>query len=155
MSKSDDELQAAIHREVTAAANKQINAAYTGDVNPIDTWVNTQSIMQLIQARDEQTAKAYGGCTNCYGKGYSTYKGEYKARDMRWQDERMKFCDCERGKQLERLLEQREIDIRIEELERVGHWDDAICSDVWWAYDVKREERIAELEALKGKQDAR
>ena len=66
--------------------------------------------------RDKKLAKAYGNCTNCYGKGYATlksqitgygtdgdiggYQGHYK-KDLPVQ---MKYCDCERGKQLQALL---------------------------------------------------
>lgn len=71
------------------------------------------------QSQMEEVAKAYGGCTNCYGKGYSTYQGEYKARQYRWQDKKMKFCDCERGKQLESQMEEREAEIRIDESKKV------------------------------------
>lgn len=68
-----------------------------------------EQIKALIETeatrREQQTAKAYGGCTMCYGKGYASYKAEYRARGMRWDDpENMKFCSCDRGKQLELLV---------------------------------------------------
>lgn len=43
------ELEHAVHHEVSQAANKQINASYAGDVNPVDTFINTKNIMQLIE----------------------------------------------------------------------------------------------------------
>lgn len=64
----------------------------------------------------EETSKAYGGCTNCYGKGYATYRtehggyatdgdigglqGKFKSKPI----EEMVFCKCDRGKQLEQWL---------------------------------------------------
>lgn len=60
---------------------------------------------EILKARKE-TEKAFGGCHSCYGKGYATYSGEYAARGMRWPDQKIKFCDCERGKQLEAQLNQ-------------------------------------------------
>lgn len=61
-----------------------------------------------------QTAKAYGGCTNCFGKGYATYingttaysdfgdelGGDYSRHTDKLE---MRFCTCDRGKQLEQL----------------------------------------------------
>lgn len=60
--------------------------------------------------------KAYGGCHKCYGKGYATVKsqitgygtdgdiGGYEGPYKRDTPVQMNFCDCDRGKQLERLL---------------------------------------------------
>lgn len=62
------------------------------------------------------TAKAYGGCTNCYGKGYATVNDRWHGHDTDTDigspggyvsggnANAMKFCKCERGKQLEKLL---------------------------------------------------
>lgn len=73
---------------------------------PIDYTENcTNVVMSLIKSRDQRIALAYGGCTNCYGKGYATYSGEYSARGMKWPDKPIKYCDCERGKQLEKVNE--------------------------------------------------
>lgn len=52
----------------------------------------------------KQTA-AYGGCIKCYGKGYATWRhGEtYHGRSTNMRTE-MKYCTCNRGKQLEQLV---------------------------------------------------
>lgn len=53
----------------------------------------------------DEASKAYGGCTNCYGKGYATVKvqaGNYRVGF--WELPPMKFCSCSRGKQLKKLL---------------------------------------------------
>lgn len=73
------------------------------------------AVEQLIKQDRENIAKAYGGCTNCYGKGYATVNDKWIAYDTD-QDigspggvttggnpNAMKFCTCERGKQLEQL----------------------------------------------------
>lgn len=44
-----------------------------------------------------RTAKAFGGCTFCYGKGYATI-----GKDIR-------FCSCDRGKQLLSIFNEHEI----------------------------------------------
>jgi len=59
----------------------------------------------------KQTEKAFGGCKNCYGKGYSTVKDFTTAhadfigdKKSSIENNPMKYCSCERGKQLESLL---------------------------------------------------
>lgn len=55
---NDEELRLEIHAQVNSAAQKQVNAAYTGQTSPIDTAVNVDAIMQLIKPRDQQIALA-------------------------------------------------------------------------------------------------
>jgi hypothetical protein len=53
------------------------------------------------------TEKAYGGCHNCYGKGYSTGAELYAAKGAKWGNHnKMKFCTCDRGQQLETQVAQ-------------------------------------------------
>lgn len=62
----------------------------------------------------KELKKAFGGCTKCYGKGYSTeWVGETTIEpdfdgDKRYLMEKahsqIHFCDCDRGKQLEKLF---------------------------------------------------
>lgn len=62
-----------------------------------------------------ETEKAYGGCKNCYGKGYSTYRHGVSVssdfpedkpitRTERGFEVTMIMCICDRGKQLDLLL---------------------------------------------------
>lgn len=72
-------------------------------------------IRELIKSRDQQIAKAYGGCTNCYGKGYATVNDRWVAHDtdqdigspggtfVGGNEFAIKYCDCERGKQLQKM----------------------------------------------------
>lgn len=58
--------------------------------------------------------RAFGGCEKCYGKGYGTQTLNYRGRgesDIGQGDvvvdekaPTMVFCDCERGKQLKKLI---------------------------------------------------
>lgn len=49
-----------------------------------------------LEAAIEKTAKAFGGCRKCYGKGYSTQKIGGKVR--------INTCVCDRGIQLDQLI---------------------------------------------------
>ena len=63
----------------------------------------------------ERTEKAFGGCTKCYGKGYSTYREGYQLEPDFIGDKQSKPimqthyipCTCGRGKQITNLLEQK------------------------------------------------
>lgn len=54
-----------------------------------------------------ETAKAYGACKKCYGKGYHTEHqvtvGGHRAYGKKVRLA-MNYCICDRGKQLEKLL---------------------------------------------------
>lgn len=96
----DNELDIMIghyHRELAAAADD--------DITP-----NGNFKQHLLAWRDKATkevAKAYGNCTKCYGKGYATWRhGEtYRGVTHNMRDD-IKFCTCERGKQLKVFIEQ-------------------------------------------------
>jgi len=76
----------------------------------------TRFISQQKQLYADQKVReierAYGGCHNCYGKGYSTVKsqingygtdgdiGGFEGRIHIDMPVQMKYCDCDRGKQL-------------------------------------------------------
>ena len=69
-----------------------------------------KTINKMIQAID-QHVKAYGDCGNCYGKGYATVRDGIIGYPDFGNDgfkspitTKMKFCDCDRGKQLENLI---------------------------------------------------
>jgi|ERR1044071_939788 hypothetical protein len=74
------------------------------------------ALAQMLREARLQTEKAYGGCHNCYGKGYATFKtqhigygtdgdiGGYEGPYKRDMPVGMKLCTCERGKQLKAAL---------------------------------------------------
>lgn len=82
-----------------------------------------QAAMERIKAWGDkavlETVKAYGACTNCYGKGYSTVRHSetYRGATHNMRTE-MKFCNCDRGEQLARLMGEAVLKTRIDELER-------------------------------------
>lgn len=51
---------------------------------------------------DAKTAKAFGGCEKCYGKGYSTQRLGGRVQ--------VNTCVCDRGKQIEEILKQEHMD---------------------------------------------
>lgn len=73
------------------------------------------AIEQINAEREREIEKAYGGCRNCYGKGYATVKsqiigygtdgdiGGYEGKYKQDTPAQMNYCDCERGKQLAAL----------------------------------------------------
>lgn len=68
-----------------------------------------------LEAAKTETAKAYGGCVNCYGKGYATYTQYAAVKGAKWPiSGPMKFCACDRGKQLEGMVEAAKREVREE-----------------------------------------
>lgn len=63
----------------------------------------------LIEMVEKETAQAYGGCTNCYGKGYSTVEefieGGHGNSYRRTKLNPYRPCEkCDRGKQIRELI---------------------------------------------------
>lgn len=61
-------------------------------------------IERLFAAHLQAAEKAYGGCHNCYGKGYATRQAFGNGRTDIPQDP-MVYCKCDRGKQLEKQVQ--------------------------------------------------
>ena len=70
-------------------------------------------ICRLLTQERKQTEKAFGGCLNCYGKGYCTtlefanlsadfFGDETKVYEL----PEMRFCKCDRGKELQKRFGQ-------------------------------------------------
>lgn len=73
----------------------------------IKEFIRTALTSHSAKEREEavvETEKAYGGCHYCYGKGYGTQTAAWVGRGYYKKVPTMKFCTCERGKQLEQLL---------------------------------------------------
>lgn len=70
-------------------------------------------IKQEIAQAENRTAKAFGGCTLCYGKGYATTKvqastgsGDFEDVEPKtWDLNPYRICSCDRGKQFHSALE--------------------------------------------------
>lgn len=67
-------------------------------------WMADFFISKLKSALEEQ-AKAYGGCTSCYGKGYSTTRETQTGRNYFQELFPYLPCkECDRGKQIKELI---------------------------------------------------
>lgn len=86
-----------------------------GNIEALSNFIAEQliTIHTKHQEELEKTKKAFGGCTKCYGKGYATVierwtgcgKFDMGQGDIKIDDQKqiMKFCTCERGKQLQTI----------------------------------------------------
>ena len=73
----------------------------------IEDLIETDIIPLLSTALDKQRGeieKAFGGCKECYGKGYATVKVQAGHRGKIWELDPIRPCDCDRGKQIRSLL---------------------------------------------------
>lgn len=76
-----------------------------------DGRTQAERIMDIFDLAIKQTEKAFGGCKNCYGKGYSTTK-QYATSHKDFGDEKtgtweldpIHPCSCDRGKQIVELI---------------------------------------------------
>lgn len=76
-----------------------------------------RQLVEFVLEEIAETEKAYGGCHSCYGKGYATVNDKWLAFDTDQdigspggtfsggEDFAMKFCSCDRGKQLETQMD--------------------------------------------------
>lgn len=77
-----------------------ICAEYPSTADPrVFDWIE-----KTIAKNREEEAKAFGGCRNCYGKGYGTQTLNYSARRFSKRAPTVVFCKCSRGRQLEELF---------------------------------------------------
>ena len=83
-----------------------------------DRKLACKALENLVDRHISNVEKAFGGCTNCYGKGYATTllyargKGE---RDMgeagieiNKELPRVQPCTCERGEDIEKIINYKE-----------------------------------------------
>ena len=84
-------------------------------VSPEDMDVFVELAQSYANSEREEIEKAYGGCHKCYGKGYATVSdGTIGYEDFGGEGfktpitTKMKFCTCERGKQLAELSKPQE-----------------------------------------------
>jgi hypothetical protein len=120
----------------------------------------TKAITHLIRQEREQTEKAFGGCKKCYGKGYGTateyteafpdFGDEGYSRDK---SDPMVYCDCDRGRQLYKLNQERERLARIDAVQRFyGEFTNKVKADdyEWDRGEDVFNNRIAELQKSGG-----
>lgn len=108
-----------------------------------------QLITSYTKQREQEVAKAYGGCTNCYGKGYATVNDRWYGTDTDTDiggtgkyysggnPNEMKFCDCSRGGQLKQAINRRELAL----LERLESLDDGTVAGLMQVIDAIQKEK--------------
>lgn len=71
------------------------------------TLKEKQNSLDIENISKEEIIKAFGGCTKCYGKGYSTeihhtiYHADFIGEKTTFTtDKTFKPCSCDRGKQI-------------------------------------------------------
>lgn len=113
-----------------------------------DAHVNSKA-KQAILSHITQAEKAYGGCHNCYGKGYATVNDRWVGHDTDTDigspggvitggnPTAMKFCTCDRGKQLEALIAQERVEAQAEIL-RGFRRRDFVSEDFYETAVIKR-----------------
>ena len=84
------------------------------EVDPVPERIRVsieQTVKKALTKAREEEAKAFGGCRNCYGKGYSTViENEISHADFIGDKTSvrelppMRFCKCDRGEQLKKLI---------------------------------------------------
>lgn len=101
-----------------------------GLATDMDTRSDLERVIALMESRERairaEVGKAYGGCTNCYGKGYATSIRVYESyvdfgpeKAERWYPSPIVPCPkCERGKEIKKLLA--EYEGKIEEAHKDG-----------------------------------
>lgn len=104
-----------------------------------------KELEDLISRVTTELEKAYGGCHLCYGKGYATTWEGTETRNSHHPElaiaphQQIKYCTCDRGKQLSEMVSRVTIEAVVKELEFFKHTH---TNDTW---RVGLKTRIAEL----------
>ena len=102
MSTTKDELRAKIAKAMVDAHQSGHWACEETECHKDGSPIN--HILNLLEGEKQKLAKAYGGCTLCYGKGYATGAEFWRGRGKTWgRPNKIKYCTCDRGKQLATL----------------------------------------------------
>ena len=65
----------------------------------IEDWLK-QALLEV----QKETARAFGGCTKCYGKGYATTEYFETSRYHKKAMNPVQPCSCDRGKQIAKII---------------------------------------------------
>lgn len=107
------------------------------------------ALERLVTEEVQLTEKAFGGCKKCYGKGYATWRhGEtYRGATHNMRND-IKFCDCDRGKQLSGLVTE-EVVAELKKIITDRDYDYYSAM----SFETQVENRIATLTANKEEQE--
>jgi len=119
-----------------------------------------QAIDSLLASEIEKTVKAFGGCRKCYGKGYSTWRhGEtYRGSTKNLRND-IKYCTCERGKQLQEVIAEEVRKARVEDTKKLinriecGEFGSYIYGGAVADIYKKTKHQLAELQLQTKQQD--
>lgn len=104
-------------KEIADKIAKEFGVEYMPELDNISKVLSGKQIANRIAKLTDwfvkeldKTEKAYGGCKKCYGKGYATVaygtisSGDFVAGVSKSKvKNHIKFCSCERGKQLRQV----------------------------------------------------
>lgn len=76
-------------------------------------------IMEIVASERQELTKSFGGCLNCYGKGYHTKRVGHSSKLGNTTYDTIGYCSCARGEQLEKIVNSERQAAAIEELEWV------------------------------------
>lgn len=97
----DEEIRSQVERTLFRAINRETHKGAAGRVRSLVA----NDIMHLLTNRIEAEAKAFGGCRNCYGKGYASYSTVHIGRHYFKKVDDPVFCKCDRGTQLKAMFQ--------------------------------------------------
>jgi len=98
--KPNEELREQIYDKLKSDKRADTYVIPTRVMDTIVEFIQTE-----IAEAERRAGKAFGGCTKCYGKGYSTSISYNAGGGKKWRKPLINYCTCERGKQLEQLTE--------------------------------------------------
>jgi len=91
---------------------EQFDKEFIQDRKQMTVFALENEIKFFIGDLLDKNTKSFGGCTNCYGKGFSTEKTSITAfadfegdKDHRTELMNYNLCSCDRGKQISRVLD--------------------------------------------------
>lgn len=85
----------------------RIDAIEVDRTRPVASSGPKAAIQADADKQASRIEKAYGGCHNCYGKGYATTNETWTTRDVVGGEAfAMNFCSCPRGEQLKAIVTQ-------------------------------------------------
>lgn len=143
---------------------------------PVETIEHVLDSLADFMAKEvSQTEKAYGGCHNCYGKGYATAPDLWAGYDTDTdigspggpisggEPVTMKYCTCERGKQLDQMVAKEVAAARLDERKQIaldnyhGHTfsDSTNWKGKFEKFIDNNERRIAQLTLRDGEEGGR
>lgn len=114
------------NKEIEKALNKmeQIRA-----MGPKTRYEMKELLSNLLSSQRKEIEKAFGGCRNCWGKGFATVKAQAQSfedfggeKTEIFELDPIRPCSCDRGKQIKEMLstQKKEIVEKIRQIDVSG-----------------------------------